>query len=101
LHRNLMSAMPPALPRIPAPFRRRWRELRIRLVPAVVFVLVAVVAVGLWFEVVAPRPCGNGTNGWIEGGQSADAEEECRVEQAFGSSRLMTNSVLDPDAHRD
>jgi hypothetical protein len=96
-----MNAIPPALPRIPAPFRRWWREIRIRVMPVIVFGLLAAVAAVFWWEVVVPKPCAEMTNSVTEQWTGVDSEDDCPPKEPVGSNHLLTNSVLEPDLPRD
>lgn len=47
-----------ALPPIPTPLRRRWKEFRVRVVPVLVFLVVLATACFLWRWYVAPPNLG-------------------------------------------
>jgi len=50
-----MNSPRPTPKAIPAPLRRYWREVRIRWLPLVVFVVMGVCAGGLWQEMIVPH----------------------------------------------
>lgn len=49
-----MSPAPQHARKIPVPWSRRWREIRIQVLPGLVFVLVSLVVVSLWRDHVRP-----------------------------------------------
>lgn len=51
-----MNGPPPELPPIPAPWRRRWREFRIQVLPWIVFAGLVALAGFLWEDALLPEP---------------------------------------------
>lgn len=51
-----MNGPLPELPPIRAPWRRRWREFRIQVLPWIVFAGLVTVAAFLWEDALLPEP---------------------------------------------
>lgn len=51
-----MNGPPPELPRIPAPWRRRWREFRIQVLPWIVLAGLVILVGFLWEDALLPDP---------------------------------------------
>ena len=50
-----MNSTNPALERIPVPWRKRWLEFRVRVLPFFIFGTVLLAAIFLWRHAVVPR----------------------------------------------
>ncbi len=47
--------MASSLPPIPAPVRRRWREVRVQILPGIAFTCIVTLVLVLWHDYVLPE----------------------------------------------
>jgi hypothetical protein len=98
-----MNSKPPALPPVPTPLPRLWREFRILVLPWLAFVALALLVALLWRDVVSSPSVGvpvleAPTRQAQEGWAIQAARGERPVHRAVSS---LTNSSCDPYTMKD
>jgi hypothetical protein len=90
-----MNSTPPTLQPIRAPWRRRWREFRLQILPAIAFVLLAATTAILWQDLVIPHSPAAGTEPGIAGPKpdAGDKDPECPPNTVHDSAQLLTNTL--------